>query len=318
MTTHANTDVRAFLDFVDGACGASPHTVRAYQSSLAQYTDFLRKRRRTPRTATMDDCIGYAVRIGQSGYAVATRRLRLSAMRRFHAFLHATGRTERDPASLVPSPKRDRGSRPAPSLEAILAARSTLTTPRDRSIFGLLSGSALRISEARLALVDDVDLEQGTITVLGKGRKWRTVELDTFTVWALRDWIPERPRGHLPYLYPSPRAGCQQAMSETPFRLLLRDAAAAAGLNPQIWTPHALRRARGRTLRRVGADPLLIRDVYGHDSIGQTGEYIDDGEARRLPDELKRAIDELETLARLDHSGRDESAPGRCVNRPTA
>ena len=51
---------------------------------------------------------------------------------------------------------------------------------RDRAILELLYGSGLRISELTGLDVDDVDLEEGSLRVLGKGGKERDVPVGSF------------------------------------------------------------------------------------------------------------------------------------------
>ena len=295
MSAHTQTDINALLSYLDDICRYSVHTLRAYETGLGQYRDFLRRRRRTARTATFEDVLDYARTL--RGKKPATAALRLAAVRRLHAYLQAMGHVERDVAALVPSPRRDRGSKPAPAIDKVAAARDTLTSARDRAIFGLLYGSALRISEARLAYLTDVDLDARTITVMGKGRAWRTVELDGLTVDALREWIEgERGERRNYYLFPSHIRGRKDPLSETPFRNMLRKAASDAGLDPETWTPHALRRARGRALRRAGADPFTVQAIYGHSSLSQTAHYVGDTDAPSLPDIVRQRLAQAEAV----------------------
>lgn len=331
MGVHTRTDAREFIDYLDGVCRYSGHTLRAYETGLVQYGDFLRRRRRTARTATFEDVIAYAKSLRE--HKPATARLRLSAVRGLHRYMHAMGYVERDVAAIVPSPRRDRGRKPAPSPGDVAAARATLTSARDRALFGLLYGSALRISEARCALLRDVDLDAGTITVLGKGRSWRTVELDEATIEALDEWITrERGRRRNIYLFPGAPRGSRIPLSETPIRRMLARAERVCALEPGTLTPHALRRARGRTLKRAGADPFLIQAIYGHESLSQTSHYVGD-ESPTLPDVVRARLAELDApqaageVGSTDSSSRATSAgvrsPGRRrtappSSRPTA
>ena len=109
----------------------------------------------------------------------------LSSVRSFHRFLLRDGITARDPATGVAQPKLPR-QLPHPLtvdetrrlLEAPDAA--TPTGLRDRAILELLYGAGLRISELIALDVDDVDLEEGAVRVLGKGGKEREVPLGRF------------------------------------------------------------------------------------------------------------------------------------------
>jgi site-specific recombinase XerD len=293
MTAHISTDVRNFLEYLDGVCRYSGHTLRAYRTGLDRYADFLRRRRRTVRTATFEDVLDYARSLRDA--KPATAALRLAAVRRLHGYLHALGHVERDVAALVPSPRRDRGRRPAPATDIVRRARDTIERPRDRALFGLLYGSALRISEVRLAMLADLDLERRQITVLGKGRAWRTVELDGYTAEALTEYLEVRGRRRCRYLFATPRPGIDEPISETPIRRMLEQAARAVGVSPRELTPHSLRRARGRALRRAGADPFTVQAIYGHSSLSQTAHYVGDSDAPSLPADVRARL-ELELV----------------------
>ncbi len=65
-------------------------------------------------------------------------------------------------------------------------------TVRDRAMFELFYSSGLRLSELTGATLDNLDLEQQTVRVTGKGNKTRVVPVGSFAVDALREWLPQR------------------------------------------------------------------------------------------------------------------------------
>ena len=104
----------------------------------------------------------------------------LSSVRSFHRFLLRDGVTDRDPATGVAQPKLPRQ---LPHPLTVDETRRLLEAPdpatpaglRDRAILELLYGAGLRISELTALDVDDLDLEEGAVRVLGKGGKEREV-----------------------------------------------------------------------------------------------------------------------------------------------
>ena len=157
----------------------------------------------------------------------------LSSVRSFHRFLLRDGVTARDPATGVAQPKLPRQ---LPHPLTVDETRRLLEAPdpatpaglRDRAILELLYGAGLRISELTALDVDDLDLEEGAVRVLGKGGKEREVPLGRFAREAVdayltrgrpalasagepRGAVPERARGapHAPERQPAagdPRA----------------------------------------------------------------------------------------------------------------
>ena len=59
-------------------------------------------------------------------------------------------------------------------------------------MFELFYSSGLRLSELTGATLENLDLEQQTVRVTGKGNKTRVVPIGSFAVNALREWLPQR------------------------------------------------------------------------------------------------------------------------------
>src|SRR4029450_13041507 len=76
-------------------------------------------------------------------------------------------------------------------VEAVLAApgEGDVVGLRDRAILETLYGAGLRISELVGLDVDDVDLEEGSVRVFGKGSKERLVPLGRFATRAIEGYL---------------------------------------------------------------------------------------------------------------------------------
>ncbi len=69
---------------------------------------------------------------------------------------------------------------------------------RNRAILALMGVHGLRVAEVAGLKLDDVDLSESVVRVLGKGRKVRTVYLTDQTTQVLADWLTEIPfRGNV-------------------------------------------------------------------------------------------------------------------------
>ena len=118
-------------------------------------------------------------------YRARTVARALSSVRSFHRFLLRDGAVDRDPAAGVVQPKLPRALPHPLTVDEVvrLLEAPDAATPaglRDRAILELLYGAGLRISELTGLDVDDVDLEDGFVRVLGKGGKEREVPLGGF------------------------------------------------------------------------------------------------------------------------------------------
>lgn len=169
---------------------------------LAQFVAYLKTAGAT--TITSELAIAWA---GQRVYA-NPRAKRLRVVRKFAVYLHTI-----DPSTEIPPPEvfPYRRHRPAPYLwsqrdigrllEGARALRSPLRAATHETLFGLLAASGMRGGEATALQRDDVDLDQGIVTIReAKFDRSRLVPLHPTTTAALRRYIATRNR-----LYPRPR-----------------------------------------------------------------------------------------------------------------
>ena len=169
----ANPNLRAYLEHLRGA-GASPATLRAYRTDLAQLEEFLGRAQVEVEQADTAVLRRYAAYLGTCRYAPATAGRKLSAIRGAYAWMYERGSVASDPAAVVPGPKRPR------LLPATLSqteagdlldheAAPGATGLRDQALLELVYGSGLRVSEACSVRLGDLDLAEGRLRVTGKG-----------------------------------------------------------------------------------------------------------------------------------------------------
>ena len=203
------------------------------------------------------------------------------AVRGFHRFLLREGVTTVDPARGVrpPAPaKRLPKAITVADVEALLAAAGadeTARAVRDRALLELLYGSGARISEAVGLDVDELDLESGTVKLMGKGSKERIVPLGSFAREAVSAYLVRSRPGLVaagpgsPALFLNARGG---RLSRQSAWTVLRAAADRAGLRKAI-SPHTLRHSFATHLLDGGADVRVVQELLGHASVTTTQVY---------------------------------------------
>ena len=203
------------------------------------------------------------------------------AVRGFHKFLALEGETLTDPAGAVAPPKAPKRLPKAISLhdvERLLSAASVGDTPaslRDRAIVEVLYGSGARISEAVGLDVDDIDLEQGSVRLMGKGGKERIVPLGSYARAAVTAYtVRARPSMAIngkgtPALFLNQRGGRLTRQSAWK---AIHAAAERAGLGATV-SPHTLRHSFATHLLDGGADVRVVQELLGHASVTTTQIY---------------------------------------------
>ena len=131
----------------------------------------------------------------------------------------------------------------------------------------LLLDCGLRISELCGIRRDDIDLEAGTIRIIGKGDKERRAILSDRCIALLREALKTKLRGS-DFLLVNSHTNCLGTRHA--FRLV-QDLGKRVGiLNLH---PHTLRHTYATNLRRRGGDLLLIKEALGHSSVSSTEIY---------------------------------------------
>jgi integrase/recombinase XerC len=144
---------------------------------------------------------------------------------------------------------------------------------RDWALAELLYATGVRVAELCGADVADLDLDQRTLRVLGKGSKERVVPVGRPAVLAVRRWLEQgRPAlaGAQPgaALFLGLRGG---RLDQRQARTAVHRLAAAASVADVA--PHALRHSAATHLLAGGSDLRSVQELLGHASLATTQRY---------------------------------------------
>jgi integrase/recombinase XerD len=203
----------------------------------------------------------------------------LAAVRSFHRFLHLEGEAGDEPSAGAVRPKVPRALPSPLSVEEVarvLAAvdEGTVAGMRDRAALETLYGAGFRISELVGLDVDDLDLDEGSVRVVGKGDKQRVVPLGRYARDALAAYLT-RSRPALATgrsraaLFLNQRGG---RLTRHGCARILRRHVQRAGLARRV-TPHTLRHSFATHLLEGGADVRVVQELLGHASLTTTQIY---------------------------------------------
>jgi integrase/recombinase XerD len=282
-----SSSVERFLDHLIVERGLSGNTIDAYRRDLARYERFLRERGLTdPIRAGEPEISAFVGQLSSSEYlpgkpyrASSVARA-LAAVRSFHRFLVREGDAEADPAEGVIRPKVPR-TLPRPlsidEVSTLVSAPPDDGTPvalRDRAMLETLYGAGLRISELVGLDVDNVDLEEGSVRVVGKGSRERIVPLGRYATGALDAYLV---RGRPSLVRPRTRGAL--FLNQRGGRLtrqgctnIVKAMARRAGIRKRV-TPHMLRHSFATHLLEGGADVRVVQELLGHASVATTQIY---------------------------------------------
>ncbi len=145
----------------------------------------------------------------------------------------------------------------------------------DQAILELAYSSGLRLSELRNIRLEQLQLDAGFITVIGKGNKERVVPVGSKARAALERYFSSA--GRPTFVKPKTPANVFITSRGLPFSRSwmwkrIKDRARWAGIE-RNFTPHMLRHSFATHLMEHGADLRVIQELLGHANIGTTEVY---------------------------------------------
>ena len=278
-----STPVDDFLDHL--VHERSEHTLRAYRGDLVDLTSFVTERGLTRWTdVSLTDLRGWLGRMHRAGAASATLQRRTAAVRVFYRWLVTESLVDVDVAAALASPKVSRALPPDLSqahLDIMFrAAVDRAGDPdagplglRDVALLEVLYGAGVRVAEVCGLDIDDIDQDRGTVRVLGKGNKERTVPIGRPALDATDRWLAVRSRvasdASGPAVFLGARGG---RINQRVVRRVVHERLEAVPDAPQLG-PHGLRHAMATHLLEGGADLRSVQEMLGHTSLATTQIY---------------------------------------------
>jgi integrase/recombinase XerD len=279
--------LRTYLDYLVVERGLAENTLKSYRRDLRRYVAWLAGRGVRDLAGVGEGTVTeflMALREGDDAHpplSAGSAARTVVAVRGFHKFTVREGLAQVDPSAAVrpPSPaKRLPKALPLADIERILdaaGAPGTALALRDRALLELLYGTGARISEAVGLDLDDLDLEEGTVLLRGKGSKERIVPVGSYASAAVEAYLV-RGRATLsavgrgvPAVFLNARGG---RLSRQSAWAVLARAADRAGVTAEV-SPHTLRHSFATHLLDGGADVRVVQELLGHASVTTTQVY---------------------------------------------
>jgi integrase/recombinase XerD len=272
--------------------GLSAHSLEAYSRDLRSFHDFCRQHRIEPPRFDGGALTRYLESLAERGFAPASQRRHLSAVRGLTREMLERGVINRDP---LLSGKLINLSRKLPrtlsrgDIEMLLETIDTSTVRglRDRAMLELAYSSGLRVSELVGVQLPHLNLRAGLVTVPGKGGKERMVPLGRSAAGAIAEYLKRREE-ELRRAATNRRSGGSlkpARMSRALFITRLGGpmtrqgffkalkAWAASDRRLRWMSPHTLRHSFATHLLEGGADLRAVQEMLGHSDISTTQIY---------------------------------------------
>ena len=255
-------------------------TITGYANAAEYFLRFL-KAKGVPRLqdATPELVDEYRASLADRGLSASARDAYARGVKKLFAHLEKTGEVFASPMAGLVMPRPRPRILPVPTpedMERLLGSFDPAAPEgvRDRAMVELMYSTGVRLGELRALTIHSPDTANGTLRVMGKGRRERVVPLGRHAVRWLERWLREA--------RPALARGVDEEalllnalggpMSAATIHHILDAASERAGIRRA--NPHAIRRACATHMLANGAHPVEIQHLLGHATLGSLGRYL--------------------------------------------
>lgn len=274
-----------YLTYMENIKSSSAHTLRAYTRELKVLSQNLDED--DSESQVLSKLRGFLAQ--STSLSLASRNRRSAALKSFFKWMFEKSLTTQDLSLSIPMPKVPQKIPHFISAdEAISVLKSyekdlDLAELKDRTLFCLLYGGGLRVSEACQLRWTDVDWKKSQVLTVRKGGDEQWVPVPELTLTALKK-LKAQTEG--PYVFGDAPLNTRTAYT------WIKNRGRIAGLLKPL-NPHALRHSYATHMLSSGADLRSLQELLGHKSLGTTQKYT-----HLSTTELARAIDRHHPLAK--------------------
>ena len=277
MKPESQTLQKKFLQYLETERRYSKHTVLNYAKDINDLATFSSSQKISSWSEIKPHHVrSYASQIFIDGLGARSIQRKLSAIRSFMNYLVRENFLKTNPADGVKTPKAPQklpGVLDVDQINQLL--NITQVDPislRDKAIMELLYSSGLRLSELVSLNPIDLNIQDMSLTVIGKGNKKRMLPIGSKAIQAIQEWIKVRSQLAAPEeeaLFVGNRGS---RLSRRSVQSRINHWAKKNGLQQTVY-PHLLRHSFATHLLEASGDLRAIQELLGHKDISTTQVY---------------------------------------------
>lgn len=263
-----------YLSYIEIEKGLSKNTIKAYESDLVAFFDFLESQKDSINLNEIKrkDFSNYTKFLAKNEINPSSIVRKIASIKGFFKFICFRRDIKTNPAISIVSPKLPKKLPKVLTISEIEKILKNNLTPLELSIVELLYSAGIRVSELTRLELKNLDLSQKIIKVFGKGSKERIVPINKKCVLALNSYLKKRELIALkfdsaPYLFLNDKG--KPVSRQKVYQIIKRQGEL---INKKI-SPHTLRHTFATHLLERGADLRVVQELLGHSSIVTTQLY---------------------------------------------
>ena len=141
---------------------------------------------------------------------------------------------------------------------------------RNNTIIILFLQTGMRLSELKNIIIKDINFENKTIKIIGKGNKERIVYLNKVAINSIQKYLDTRNYNENEYLFVNKY---NNKLSRRTIESICEKAFKLANLDKYNYTTHTLRHTAATYIYKETKDILIVRNILGHENLNATEIY---------------------------------------------
>ncbi len=271
-----NILISSYIDYLIIDKKYNDNTVFSYYSDLKEFYLFFNKKELNHiNNSDLKEYLKHLTNIHLSSKSIMRAE---SSLRSFYKYLMINDLIKNDPMNGIVAPKIGKS---LPHVLTIDEINKLLDVElkdqysfRNKAMLELMYATGLRVSELVNLKIQDVDLNNNIVRVIGKGNKERIIPLGDYATTAVSNYLNNyRPimvkNEYNDYLFLNNHG---QVMTRVGFFKIIKKQAELKGIKTFI-SPHVIRHSFASHLLNYGADLRSIQELLGHSDISTTQIY---------------------------------------------
>lgn len=270
--------VYEFLDYITIEKKYSNYTETNYQIDLDKYENYLNAHKLNYLKVKYKDISDYIINLKKENYKSTSINRMISTLKSFYSYLEKNKKINNNPFDMVSSMKTEKRLPNYFKYDEFNTMLDVIPdTPlgiRNRLILEMLLATGMRVSELSNLKLNDININDREIRVLGKGQKVRLVFFGEYSSKSLNNYLNNSRNILLDgkdseYLLINNKG---DKLTDRGIRLIVDNIVKASCIKSKV-SPHTFRHTFASLMLNEGCDIKSVQELLGHVSLSTTGIY---------------------------------------------
>jgi integrase/recombinase XerC len=269
--------INQMMSELSGVSRASENTLSAYSTDLKEFGEFCFNHDIKSLDKISEKQIRrFVIFLNERNLSKSSVARKLSALRRLFNFASRNEIIDKSPLRKIPNPKVTRKLPDIINLDSFLEIYRLIDEDiknvdklRDKAIFELLYGCALRVSELCGLNCYDIDFRKSNVRVFGKGSKVRIVPLGEKSSKILKQYYDSISQSASTPLFLKKES--ERIDRFLVYNIVNKYLSKISGMDKK--SPHILRHSAATHMLDRDADIMAVKEILGHENLSTTQIY---------------------------------------------